>query len=307
MKKHAPRRAPISPAHAELGRELRRVREAAARTMRDIGGYSSGHISNVENGHVMPSMELVETYARIGGDRVRIIGAYEAARRTTSTRRKDRQNPMGLTDPEPITAESPPDLIRGSYRVEDSEAYYFVDQKRIIREQDVIYKIRAKDRDVPYFISRRIYYSDPTLNALSITAGVGCQLARTAHDLTGEEYILLELDAPARPQDTAPQTISLNVKVNSDVPSVPMVRYSSGPETARRAVRVKFSSPELPSRVWWFRSSRLSPWAEIDPGPDQLLARSPSGLYFWDFFDLENEYVGLAWNWDGPYLGDDAG
>src|SRR5215218_2565202 len=98
-------RVPISQAHAELGQELRRVREAAARTMRDISGYSSGHISNVENGHVMPSLELVDTYVRIGGDRVRIIGAYEAAKRTTSIRRRDRQNPMGHADPDPVTAD----------------------------------------------------------------------------------------------------------------------------------------------------------------------------------------------------------
>jgi hypothetical protein len=184
-------------------------------------------------------------------------------------------------------------VIRSSYRVIDSEAYFLVDRTRIIREQDVICRIRAKDRAVPYFVSWRNYCSDPKLNALEVTAGVGCQLARTAHDLSGEDYILLTLDNPVQPND-APYTLSLNIKVISDVPAVPMVRHHSGPETERRAVRVKFSPPELPSRVWWFRSSRMSRWAELEPQPEQLLAASQSGWYFWDFFHLTNEYAGLA-------------
>jgi hypothetical protein len=76
--------------------------------MRDISGYSfSGHISNVENGHAMPSLELVEAYVHIGGERTRIAGAYESAKRATTERRKDRRTPKDPVQPDPLTVESP--------------------------------------------------------------------------------------------------------------------------------------------------------------------------------------------------------
>src|SRR4051812_44881101 len=58
---------PMNDARAALATELKRVREAAGLTTRQVTGFSSGHISSVETGRVLPSERLLRTYAVMGG------------------------------------------------------------------------------------------------------------------------------------------------------------------------------------------------------------------------------------------------
>ena len=58
-------RPPLSELHFELGALLAAARTAAGVSTRGLG-YSSGHISNVEHGHVTPSTDLVQAYIHLG-------------------------------------------------------------------------------------------------------------------------------------------------------------------------------------------------------------------------------------------------
>ena len=84
---------PRSAAHVVLGDYLRTVRDAAGRVQRDMEGYSSSHISAVENGCSMPSPELLSVYVQMGGNYKTIATLYAAAR-TATNRKKRRQRAM---------------------------------------------------------------------------------------------------------------------------------------------------------------------------------------------------------------------
>lgn len=81
---------PRSAAHVVLGDYLRTVREASGRVQRDMP-YSSGHVSAVENGCSMPSVEMLRTYVDLGGDYKTIATFYAAARKATEKKKRQQR------------------------------------------------------------------------------------------------------------------------------------------------------------------------------------------------------------------------
>lgn len=72
------RRTALAESHVLFGQELRRARQAAGKTMRELTGYTSGHLSTTETDYVTPSRELILAYMEIVGSASTILSRYDA-------------------------------------------------------------------------------------------------------------------------------------------------------------------------------------------------------------------------------------
>lgn len=292
-------REPLSDEHRALGVILREARSSAGATTRDVAHYSSGHISNVENGHVTPSHELVQHYIdEFGCDRATALAAYRSMRDAGEARRREqrlarRGDGNGAYR---VTAESTFSEIRACYKVHSSEAIYLFDGRGVLREVTVIRTISAVHPGVSLTAARYSYYSDQRQGVLSIEAGSGCRVERVNETVTGYMAAVLRLDHEISPRDPGRYRLSFKVRVDSDRVARPRLRYL-GQSSTHYAIRVQFTPPFVPARIWWFREPDIFDAAQA-PGRDRLLD-SANGFYFLDFSNLNKEHAGLAWDWEG--------
>ncbi|MBB4930404.1 transcriptional regulator with XRE-family HTH domain [Lipingzhangella halophila] len=296
-------RVPVSDEHRDLGRLLRDARASAGATTRDVALYSSGHISNVENGHVMPSTELVYYYVKeFGCDGHVARQALDRARRASEERRRTQrlvQRSQGQRwGAFHVTPDSPASEIREGYKVRESEAYYRVDERGVITEVDVIRVIRAVQPGVSLISVAHNYHYDAEVGVLSLEPGIGCSLAALRETGFGYLYAVLRLDRELNPDDGDAYSLSYRVHVSSSVPARPLLRYQARAGNDRYALRVLFTPPVLPQEVWWF--SERDVFATEMPAPAQserIFPANPSGFYFRDFTRIDNLHTGIAWRW----------
>ena len=290
------RRMPVSEAHLLLGKELRRVRQGAGKTTRDVAGYSSGHISNVENGHVMPSRELVNVYLRFGGDAAKVLRSYEDVRLQGEQRARDRRQ-REAQDAVKITPDSPFEDIRAAYQIIEAEDLYVLNGSGVATTVTSLLRVRATHTDVRYVVGSYGYATDRRTGVISIDADVGCSVARTEEHETGVIDFVLELSREIEPSESDPFTLSFVAHTDTDKSIEPFLRSNTYAPLLRHALRVQFAPPALPTAIWWFRGAHHM---ETHMNQDRLLKLSPAGFYFRDFYELRDEYWGLAWRWDVP-------
>lgn len=292
-------RQPHSDEHYRLGQALRAYRTAAGVTTRGIPEYSSGHISNVENGHVTPSREFIELYAlRFGGEHGRLLDEFARLKSTTEQRRRAHRisTKPSMSDPPAITESSDSSVIRSAYQVRDYEIVYRLDAKGVIRETHAIRRIQAIYPGVSLASAMFNYPADTNPDAITLHAGTGCELARSESSTRGYLTAVLRLPRELHPSDDHPHSLSYSIKNTSQIAAHPVISYYGRPSVGRYAVRLCFTEPTLPGRVWRFRGSEPS-IADATPRPEQYLEHSPAGFYHWDFHNLDREHVGLAWSW----------
>ncbi|PSK91385.1 hypothetical protein CLV63_120112 [Murinocardiopsis flavida] len=293
-----PSREPLSEEHRFLGTLLRKARLGVGATTRDVAYFSSGHISNVENGHVTPSHELVQHYIdEFDCDRDIALSAYRTMRSASEARRREQRLARRgvVSPPYSVTAESTYSEIRAGYKVHGSEVLYRFDELGVLEEITVIRTISALHPGVSLFTARYSYYADPHQGVLSIEAGSGCQVERVNETITGYLSAVLRLDRDLSPRDPAPFSLSFKVKVNSDRTARPLLRYY-GQSVTRHAMRAQFTPPMVPVDAWWFREPDVFDADQV-PRRDQMM-QSRNGFYFLDFDDLRKEHAGLSWHWD---------
>lgn len=276
---------------------LRAARERKGTTTRGIPEYTTGHISNVENGQVTPSRKFIDLYIeRFGADRGKILDELDRLKSQMAQRRADRSGAAPTPAPEPveITEDSDYELIRSSYEVRALEAYYVVDAAGVIRSMYTIRHLRALRPGVRYYAMRLSYPADSRSDVLRLDPGAGCELAQVRPTMTQYITPVLRLSRELNPEDDEAHCISMSISTSSDVRALPFV-YSYGNQgMARASIRLLFAAESAPREVWWFRGTERFA-ADATPQPHHHLTRNPAGFYHWDFFDLDREYVGLAW------------
>ncbi|WP_017540275.1 helix-turn-helix domain-containing protein [Nocardiopsis halophila] len=290
--------APNTPELGILGDLLRAARNAAGATTRQVEGFSSGHVSNVENGRVMPSRKFVLLYVnRFGCDRRRVMVAYRRAVDAGRARRERRFHwETSEAEQDPVTKDSPIDHIRDTYRTEEVETTYRVGAQGQIEEVVTIRSISAAVPGVSLVVARFAYPTDPNQGVLSMRAGSGCSKVRTEESPTGAVTSVFSLDRELDPGDD-PYVMSFRVKSATHVPAKPKVRYYASTRTHRCSVRVQFSEMRSPLAVWWFRAKTVVEVEYESPTEERFIDGDGGGLYFRDFFDLDDEYCGIAWRW----------
>ncbi|MDA2813372.1 hypothetical protein O4J56_22190 [Nocardiopsis sp. RSe5-2] len=289
---------PNTPELGILGELLRAARTAAGATTRQVEGFSSGHVSNVENGRVMPSRQFILVYVnRFGCDRRRVMMAYRRAVDAGSARRRQRSNGLAKeASPESVTVESPFSHIRETYRTEEVETTYRIGDRGEIEEVVTIRTITAVAPQVFLAAARFTYPTDPNEGVLTVQAGAGCRKVRSEESPTGAVTSVFRLDRVLGP-DSGPFAFSMRVKVASHAPAMPKVRYHTSTRTHRYSLRVQFSGRRLPQAVWWFREDSALDVEYGVPVEERFISGDGSGLYFQDFFDLDDEHCGIAWRW----------
>jgi hypothetical protein len=298
MPDRAPRRAVISEAHVALGSELRRARLAAGKTTRDMDGYSSGHISNVENGHVTPSPELVRAYIAIGGDSASIMSCYDDVKQDgvqRARRRRQAQRPVAPVEDEPITPDSPAEVIRGSYRLHSLDVAFQLDARGAVTAITMINKIQALETPVRYILQTAGYGADPRRGVLSFEPGANCEIAKVVEYDSGLLDVTLSLNEPAMPGDSALTEFAFTVRTQTDKRANPYLRFYTHNLQHHHAVRVQFTPGALPKDIWWFRGrSHL----DVETAVKHQLAQNEANFYFCEFLNLRDEYFGVAWEWE---------
>lgn len=296
------RRDPLSEDHHLLGRHLRTARERSGATTREVAHYSSGHISNVENGHATPSRELVEYYiTAYGCERGRALRLFEKVRNWATRRRRHGHNNAEPTIPRPatLTVDSPIDSIRDCYRIIESESHYRLDDRGVIRELTIVRSITALYPGVHLVAARFWYPTDPRPGRQSVQAGLGCSVAQLRTTPVGWLVAILRLPQDLTPTDHQPHSLAVTIRNNSDVRAQPVVYHHHRLPfpVSRYAMRVQFDSSAQPGRVWRFRDTDSSV-GTFEPDNQQALGPTESGFYFSDFLDVESEErVGMGWEW----------
>lgn len=286
-------RQPLSEDHRLLGRLLRSARQQVGATTRDVGIRSSGHISNVEKGMVTPSRELVEHYiTHYGCDRRPVLHFFDKVQRWGAEKRR---HPARSKERVPyrVTESSPFEEIRQGYQVQESESYYRLDERFVIREVDAIRWISAVYPGVD-LVSVRFMYPSDLRPALILKAGYGCSVAKVVETTSGFLGAVLKLSSAISPGDCTPYPFSFKVVNVSQNPARPNIRYYSRAVLSRCAIRLQFHEGALPEKVWWFRDTHSSISAYA-PEPGQLIEENETGFYFADFRDVNEEHVGLSW------------
>lgn len=293
-------REPISEEHHRLGRLLRFARDSAKATMRQVPNYSSGHISNVENGHVTPSRELVDLYVSLFGcDHGQAMNLYSRMKAGSEQRRQDQRlaGKPAHRAPPVISEASPFAEIRSCYQIQEYEAYYLVDGTGVIRELHAIRKLSALYPGVRYCTTRFNYPADSQPNVISLHAGTGCEIARVQGTNTNYMAGVLRLSREINPADP-PHLLSFSIRNTSDVIALPVISYYARSPVTRYSIRVFFTDSFMPQRIWSFRGTDRSA-GDFEPEPESpdMLEPSSAGFYHLDFHNLNEEYAGLAWSW----------
>ena len=291
-------REPLSEAHVRLGSLLRAARKSARATTRSVGGYSSGHISNVENGYTAPSSELVDYYITNFGDSRRLRAAYLSMKEGGELRRRQHRSKVNEVTEQPrvVTADSSKEDVYTTYRLVQREESYRIDARGVIEELTAIITVVPTQASEPLYLTEYTYPTDRQRGVLTVAAGMGCSLIRQNESDRGLLTFVLSLDESAVAADSS-RTFSYKVRVNSAKPMDPTLWYQDLRELSWCGIRVQFTPPKVPRKIWWLRGASAAT-INLDPNADQLLPLNAAGFYFFNFRDLREEFSGLAWVWE---------
>lgn len=286
-------------ARRHLGAELRATRVNAGRSTRQVDRFSTGHVSRVDNGHVLPSRAFIATYVAMGGSPGRLFSLWDRARQVADRRQlmpptgstEDHRDLVeGLNDPH-----ADPYLLRRGYTVESIEDTYIVGAVREPARNEHRVIIRATMAGAQYFPFRHAYEEDPRPGVSVVTPGPGCTLPVVEEGPSGTIYAVLAFDSSTT-DATGANDLSWTITMMSAVPVRPQVIGGASAPIPHVITRVWFTPPALPSSVWWFRDFDTNA-GTMRPTPDRVLAPDKDHCYSCELHDLDREWWGLAWTW----------
>lgn len=299
-------RAPISEAHARLGAAMRKARETAGlstrRMPKDESGdfYSSGHISLAEAGAVAPSLELVDTYARVGGGMAELRSLYQqvtaATRMAGRRRRQGSELDAGAWPPRDALATLDRHEVQEHYVVVSQEAQYSFTGTGAIRALVCTVQLRAKVPGVCLYHAAFAYPTDQRAGVLTVEPIFGATVADLRESVTGAVALYLRLDRDLHPDDLHPYFLSFRVRVGSRMRAAPRLRYFAGVGNERLVVRADYAPAAIPAAIWWFAAADVVD-AELRL-PGRELEPTDGGSYERTFDRLVPSWCyGFAWNW----------
>jgi hypothetical protein len=194
-----------------------------------------------------------------------------------------------------ITADSPLAAIRRTYATQEIEEIFSFDRLGVPRSIQKVEKHLAIVPHVEYIAKSALYLADRRRGVTVVETGFGCSLVKEVEHENGAIDYILRLDHRIEPTDPEPYSLSFRLKVNSTIRSEPVLRYQSS-GMRRKLMRLQFTLPAVPRRIWWFRCEFLND-TDASPTIEQLLPPSPDHFYFYDFLELTEPFYGLAWEW----------
>lgn len=261
---HRPsKRVPISQAHVLLGRALYQRRDAAGASVRDVPGFSHGHLSNVENGHVTPSERLVETYIYLYGGGSEIRALYEQMRRTTA-RKRQQQRDQRLRPQ--VTQVSAPQSLRDVYSPEDVSKHYVTeihqadcsyDDHGAIKQLKSTVWVRAQTSQVKLFYAGALYDAERRTGVLRAEALEGLTLLTQEENEVGAIKAFFELAEVLEPEDPDAYKAAYVMKVSSTKQALPQLVFYSRPGTVRLDLRATFNTAMHPKQLWTFGAPNM--------------------------------------------------
>jgi len=288
-------RPPLTNAHAKLGEELRALRHNAGRTLRDLDRYTPGHLSNVENGYVTASKELVGYYARqLNGNHAKLQALYEAVLVASDRRRSAMRNRQAATYlvGDQFDRHSAAD-IRQRYYIDLSEITYLYNGRGLHQvKQRCLVRAREDAVDVVHFA--HFYRPDPRPGVFTLESTENCIPQVLTESRRGAVELLLRPDPPlVRGQD--PVELAYSLTVDSDRPADPMLAYEVGARHGHLTVRAMFSHASAPAEIWYFEE-RNEAFIHRDPPLGNLLSID-SGAACEKHFPrpVRGWWYGLAW------------
>lgn len=297
MGKEGRRREPLSESHRALGAALRAARERLRKTTREVPGYTSGHISNVENGYVTPSELVVAAYAQLGADPAPLRGLLEAARAESARLKLQRLKPASVDESDPdVTVDSPLEEIRARYDFDDLEYLVRYDSAGVLNEIVAVLTARATQLPVTLVMFSALYNADPRPGVVGLEALSGCQIVQVRPSAAGAMAAVASLDEPIDGHMTTRAKYSYRIRVYSSIRAQPLLREYSIKFRARQAFRIQFTHPAVPTSIWWFRATDIVDTMG-EPLDEHLLPVHPSGFVRFEFEGVAREIIGLAWQW----------
>ncbi|MFJ4713311.1 helix-turn-helix domain-containing protein [Streptomyces sp. NPDC088785] len=288
---------PQGEARARLGGLMRAARQKAGRTTREVVGYSSGHISNVENGRVVPSAELIGIYVEMGGDPRKLHAVFSEVKEESEARKRSLRGkaPVESGASRRITLDSSADEIAKSYRTDRVEHFYQFNELGVIDDFFAVVTVTPLQDGAIYYSFYQDYYADQRSGVLTVEAGMGCEIAKIEQGQGSLILPVLDYSKGIR-GDEGSLTFSYKVSVDSDVRTMPLLKWTATRDCSRFSIRVQFSRSCLPKRIRQFRGIRSNEH-KFPPQPEHFLPDSANGFYFWDFCGMRNENCGFAWDW----------
>lgn len=274
------------PERAALGAALRAARVDAGITTRGFAGYSSGHVSQVENGKVLPSEDMVRAYIGVGGEPGRLLGLLDRARALRSAS----EDPVAAN--ELSSPRSDPYLLRRGYTIESvHDVHSFGAERRLLSmtHRTVVHPVHERAR---FFPIRYSYQDDPRPGVATVEGAGGCVVAMVEEDAIGVVYAVLDfLQAPR--DEVGAVEVAWEITVTSSVPSRPQVVAGTSTRLPVATVGVEFTA-QSPAEIWPFRgfderAGLSKPGAAAVPLVDRR--------HHQRFENLETEWWGLAWTW----------
>lgn len=297
----------ITDAHARLGSALRRTRIAAGVSTRQVpktsnldAYFSSGHISLVEAGATPPSAELVEAYARLGGNNAELMPLYlqmlTASQQAARTRRQGSVD--GARSRPPATMAEVRDRldVQRHYVVVSHQAHYLYGPTGAIREVMFRIALRARNPGVRLYFSGHSYPSDQRTGVVEVIPHANARIADVRESASGAVASYLMLDREISPDDPEPYVLQFRIVIHSDVRSAPRLRYFAADGNQQLVLRAVFPRSAMPTRMWWFGQENVV--AVEESIAEHELRLSAAGAFDHVFDDLIPGWCyGFAWQW----------
>ncbi|KAA1415357.1 helix-turn-helix domain-containing protein [Nocardioides humilatus] len=283
---------PVNPSPAEmarvlLGTELRAIRIAAGKTTRQIAGYSSGHISNVEAGKVTPSERLILAYSSLGGSHAQLIGLLRQAH---SSRTLAPVVADALEDP--LTD---PHVLRRGYVIEMIEdIHYYGERHQPLRNVHRV-SLRFTSPRARFFPFRHVVDEDLRKGVSHVQPSTGCEIAHLEEADDGVIYCVLAAQPDAL-DELGRTTISWVIDINTDAVGHPRVDAGSSGRIPLATKRVQFHADAPPSNLWWYRETDPSA-ASLSAARRNKIPPNTANLATREFINIDREWWGIAWTW----------
>jgi hypothetical protein len=290
------KRQPLSQAYARLGAELRRVRETAGVTTRQVqkpdgSYYGSGSISNAEAGYSQPSIDMVKAYARLGGHYPDLIALLDSAKKGAGRRSSAQPDEF---DEQLRNPKTDPHLLRRGYALDLEENTAYIGPDRVPKRNVYRALIRPLSPMAQFFVFRYGHEPDPRRGVASVRPGAGCELAWLDENDDGTILAVLRFNTEER-DELGRCSLSWVIEIDSDKPNEPSYEIHTRSLMAHIVTRIQFEPPAVPQKIWWFRG--VDPFESRIDRPERVISLNPLHLYLHEFHDVEGESCGLGWNW----------
>lgn len=283
----------------QLGQALKRRRADARVTVRQVPGFSPGHVSNVERGYVTPSQAFVETYIRLFGGAAELRALYAQMKRLSERDRNEQRAARFAREatpspPEGLTADITSLDISNHYVTEAHEAECSFTPSGSIEELRITVYIRALTSGVRLYYAGAYYEAERRPGVVEVEAIEGLTLLEKVESEAGAVKAFFRLGQILNPDDPAFRAV-YRISVNSDRRAVPRLVYYASQGMLRMSLSANFSAGAYPRHLWHFSAPNII-GAQSETAA--LLEPVTQWRYSYDFQrPIPGWCYGFSWDW----------